>query len=234
MWASPASTRRPASLNFKLTARDGRGGINSATTQLVLAPAAGPFLVTSPNTAVTLDAGSAQTVTWSVANTNVAPVNTANVKITLSADGGKTWPYVLAASVPNSGSASVTLPALATTAGPHQDRGNQQRLLRRLECRLHDQAGRRRQRRRRGRLRRPGHRQGLDRQAHRPSRLRCPRRPDRRRPGRRARPGLCVAAPAEGDGLQLIRHPDPLRPAGRMPSSGRSLPNTTHSKDIKK
>jgi hypothetical protein len=106
----------PASLNFKLTARDGRGGINSATTQLVLAAAAGPFLVTSPNTAVTLAAGTAQTVTWSVANTNVAPVNTASVKITLSADGGKTWPYVLAASVPNSGSASVTLPSLATTA----------------------------------------------------------------------------------------------------------------------
>jgi hypothetical protein len=105
----------PASLNFKLTARDGRGGINSATTQLVLAPAAGPFLVTSPNTAVTLAAGTAQTVTWNVANTSVAPVNTANVKITLSADGGKTWPYVLAASVPNSGSASVTLPSLATT-----------------------------------------------------------------------------------------------------------------------
>lgn len=106
----------PASLNFKLTARDGRGGINSATTQLVLAPAAGPFLVTSPNTAVTLAAGTVQNVTWSVANTNVAPVNTANVKITLSADGGKTWPYVLAASVPNSGSASVTLPAVGTSA----------------------------------------------------------------------------------------------------------------------
>ena len=106
----------PASLNFKMTARDGRGGINSATTQLVLAAGAGPFLVTSPNTAVTLAAGTAQTVTWSVANTNVAPVNTASVKITLSADGGKTWPYVLAASVPNSGSAGVTLPSLATTA----------------------------------------------------------------------------------------------------------------------
>jgi hypothetical protein len=106
----------PASLNFKLTARDGRGGVNNATTQLVLAPLAGPFLVTSPNTAVTLNAGTLQTVTWNVANTNATPVNTANVKITLSVDGGKTWPYVLAASVPNSGSAGVTLPAVGTTA----------------------------------------------------------------------------------------------------------------------
>ena len=105
----------PASLTFKLTARDGRGGVNSASTTLVLAPGAGPFLVTSPNTAATLDTGAAQTVTWSVANTNAAPVNTANVKITLSTDGGATWPHLLAESVPNTGSASVTFPALAST-----------------------------------------------------------------------------------------------------------------------
>lgn len=104
----------PASLNFRLTARDGRGGVNSANTQLILASNAGPFLVTSPNTAVTLDSGK-QTVTWAVANTNVAPVNTANVKITLSTDSGLTFPTVLAASTPNTGSAVVTLPAVATT-----------------------------------------------------------------------------------------------------------------------
>ena len=104
----------PASLNFKLTARDGRGGVNSASTALVLAPAAGPFLVTSPDTAVTLDAGSVQNVTWNVANTNVAPVNTSAVTITLSTDGGKTWPHLLAEAVPNTGSAAVTLPQLAT------------------------------------------------------------------------------------------------------------------------
>jgi len=105
----------PASLNFKLTARDGRGGVNSASTTLVLAPGAGPFLVTAPNSASTLAGGVVQTVTWNVANTDVAPVATANVKITLSSDGGSSWPYVLAASVPNTGSATVTMPAIATT-----------------------------------------------------------------------------------------------------------------------
>ena len=105
----------PASLNFRLTARDGRGGVNSANTQLVLAPGAGPFLVTSPNTAVTLDGTSTQTVTWDVANTNVAPVGTANVKITLSANGGATWPYTLAASAANNGSQSVVMPNVGTT-----------------------------------------------------------------------------------------------------------------------
>lgn len=105
----------PASLNFRLTARDGRGGVNSTNTQLILAPGAGPFLVTSPNTAVTYDGTSTQTVTWSVANTNVAPVNTTNVKITLSADGGATWPYTLAANAANSGSQSVVMPNVGTT-----------------------------------------------------------------------------------------------------------------------
>jgi hypothetical protein len=106
----------PASLNFRLTARDGRGGVNSADTKLVLAPAAGPFLVTSLNAGTTLEAGSAQTVTWNVANTNVAPVGVDNVRILLSTDGGNTWPHTLVASTPNDGSASVTLPSLATTA----------------------------------------------------------------------------------------------------------------------
>jgi len=105
----------PASLNFKLTARDGKGGVNSATTSLILAPNAGPFLVTSPNTALTLNAGSTQTVTWNVANTNAAPVSTSDVKISLSVDGGLTYPHVLAASAPNSGSRVVRLPSLGST-----------------------------------------------------------------------------------------------------------------------
>jgi len=107
----------PASLHFKLTARDGRGGVNNATTTLTLAPAAGPFLVTSFNDAgVSVDSGGTQTVTWNVANTNAAPVGTENVRISLSLDGGATWPTVLAESVPNNGSASVIVPAVATTA----------------------------------------------------------------------------------------------------------------------
>ena len=105
----------PTTLHFRLTARDGRGGINSATSTLTLASAAGPFLVTSPNTAVTLAAGSTQTVTWAVAGTDVAPVSAANVKISLSLDGGLTYPTVLADSVPNTGSASVVMPSVATT-----------------------------------------------------------------------------------------------------------------------
>ena len=60
-------------LNFKLTARDGNpgaGGLGSADTRLVLAPTAGPFLVTSHGAPGAITGGSAQTVTWDVAGTN--------------------------------------------------------------------------------------------------------------------------------------------------------------------
>ena len=81
----------PLSLHFRFTARDGRGGVNAADTTLLLAPTAGPFLVTSQNGG-SVSAGSTQTVTWDVAGTNVAPVNTTDVKISLSVDGGHTYP----------------------------------------------------------------------------------------------------------------------------------------------
>lgn len=105
----------PARLNMRLTARDGRGGVNSADTVLTLAPGAGPFLVTAPNTGVTLDGAEPTTVTWNVANTNVAPVNTGNVRVLLSTDGGQTWPTELRSSTPNTGSVTLTLPNVATT-----------------------------------------------------------------------------------------------------------------------
>lgn len=95
--------------------RDGQGGVNSAATTLTLAPSAGPFLVTYPNTAVSVKSESAQTITWAVAGTDVAPVNTANVRISMSIDGGLTYPILLASSVPNNGSRAVIMPQVGTT-----------------------------------------------------------------------------------------------------------------------
>ena len=82
---------------------------------LTVAAAAGPFAVTAPNTAITTTSGSLLNVTWSVANTNVPPVNTATVNILLSVDGGYTYPYLLASGTANDGAEAVTLPAGVTT-----------------------------------------------------------------------------------------------------------------------
>jgi Metallo-peptidase family M12B Reprolysin-like/Putative Ig domain len=105
----------PLSLHMRFTVRDGRGGVNSADTTLLLASGTGPFRVTNPNAAATVKGSSTQTVMWDVAGTSGAPISTANVKISLSADGGHTYPYVLSASTPNDGTQAVTLPNIATT-----------------------------------------------------------------------------------------------------------------------
>ncbi len=105
-------------MTFRATVRDHRangGGVNSDSMQLTSTTAAGPFVVTQPNTALSWLGGSTQTVTWNVAGTSGAPVNTANVKISLSTDNGLTFPTVLAASTPNDGSESITIPDTPTT-----------------------------------------------------------------------------------------------------------------------
>ena len=105
-------------LNFRVTARDNRangGGTNEALTALTVTTSAGPFQVTAPNTAVSFATNTPITVTWNVAGTDAAPVSTAEVVISLSVDGGLTWPFDYPATA-NDGSADVTLPdGLATS-----------------------------------------------------------------------------------------------------------------------
>ena len=104
-------------MHFRLTARDGHpagGGIESSDTTISLAPGTGPFLVTSQGAGGTVDGHAPVTVTWDVAGTNLPPIGTENVKISMSADGGLTYPHVLAESTPNDGSAEVSVANVAT------------------------------------------------------------------------------------------------------------------------
>ncbi len=110
-------------LNFRLTVRDNspyQPGVKIGQTAfsdaiVTVSNSSGPFAVSAPNTAVTLSAGGTTTVTWSVNNTTAAPVSCANVKISLSTDGGQSFPTVLLASTPNDGSQLVTLPNSPST-----------------------------------------------------------------------------------------------------------------------
>jgi hypothetical protein len=111
----PTTTR---TLTFRLTVRDNRiggGGVNVAEVDIPVTAAAGPFLVTAPNTAVTWTGLASQTVTWDVAGTTAAPVSCASVDILLSTDGGLTFPTTLAAGTANDGSAAITVPNINTT-----------------------------------------------------------------------------------------------------------------------
>ncbi len=103
-------------LNFRVTARDnkvGGGGVEYDTTKIFTTDQAGPFIMTSQGSASTWTIGQNYTITWNVANTNLAPCNTQNVNIRLSLDTAKTFPIYLATSVPNTGSYTITLPSNA-------------------------------------------------------------------------------------------------------------------------
>jgi hypothetical protein len=108
-------------LNFRLTVRDDQaapsaGGVASADLSFTVSAAAGPFKVTSPNTAGSYRPGSQLRVTWDVANTTAAPVSCAAVDVWFSADGGQTFSKRLKKSAPNSGSTNVKLPAQTVPA----------------------------------------------------------------------------------------------------------------------
>ncbi|WP_160137727.1 reprolysin-like metallopeptidase [Chryseobacterium sp. c4a] len=106
-------------LNFRFTVRDNRAGgsgNNSDDAVITVNSTAGPFAVTSQNSATTYTGGSSQTVTWDVAGTTANGVNTANVDILWSTDSGNTWTILLSAT-PNDGSQAVTIPNVSTTTG---------------------------------------------------------------------------------------------------------------------
>jgi hypothetical protein len=112
-WQWEAVPNVARTLNFRMTVRDNRAGgaaNNSDDTVITVNGTAGPFVVSAPNTNVTWNVGTSQTVTWSVAGTTGNGVNAANVDILLSTDGGNTYPITLLANTPNDGSQAITVP----------------------------------------------------------------------------------------------------------------------------
>ena len=110
-WEVLASVAR--TYNFRCTARDLHNGFGRANTDAMLvtvSAAAGPFLVTVPNTAVNWQVLDKKTVTWNIANTDLAPINCDKVDILFSTDGGYTFPDTLAKGVTNNGSFEITVP----------------------------------------------------------------------------------------------------------------------------
>ena len=105
-------------MNFRLAVRDNRayngnaaGGMAFSDQVVTVSNAAGPFVVTSPNTAVLWPASSPETITWNVAKTDLDPIGEKTVRIKLSVDGGQTFPFILASGIPNTGSATLSVPA---------------------------------------------------------------------------------------------------------------------------
>jgi len=99
-------------LNFSFLVRDNYSGGGSTARDDVKVEVvdAEAFTISEPNTAVSWDAGSTQTITWTKGTSDVAPINCLNVNIKLSIDGGVTFPITIKANTPNDGTEDIVVP----------------------------------------------------------------------------------------------------------------------------
>ncbi|RZJ73321.1 reprolysin-like metallopeptidase [Flavobacterium sp.] len=113
-WETVSSVAR--TLNFTLTGRDSNPtGPQTNTDAMVVSVngTAGPFAVTYPNVAnETWTQNTSKTITWNVAGTTANGINTANVNILISTDGGQSF-STLVANTSNDGSEAITVPNIA-------------------------------------------------------------------------------------------------------------------------
>jgi len=101
------------SMEFVVTVRDNNLSVGQSARAFVDVNFAsvGPFQVTSQNTEnINWLPGETKTITWDVAGTTANGINTSNVNILLSTDGGITFNTTLASSTPNDGSHDIVVP----------------------------------------------------------------------------------------------------------------------------
>lgn len=119
VWESISTTAR--TLNWALTVRD-RNIVNAMvdgqtsydTMKITVDNTSGPFVVTSQNVSnINWTPGETVRITWDVANTNIAPINTSRVNILLSTDGGLTFPTTLISNTTNDGAQDVSVPFIS-------------------------------------------------------------------------------------------------------------------------
>lgn len=100
-------------LNFSFTARDNNAEGGQTATDVMkvnVRNAAGPFVISNPVEEQQVDLGSnSMLVEWDVAGTDIDPINTENVKISISTDNGATF-TVVSESTPNDGSETISIP----------------------------------------------------------------------------------------------------------------------------
>ncbi|HEH9439361.1 TPA: hypothetical protein SIA39_001335 [Aeromonas sobria] len=102
-------------LNFRLTVRDGQGGVASDDMKVQVVKTSSVFRITNPFYGVTLTPGASQALAWDVAGTDQAPISCSKVDISVTQDEGANW-TMLAAGQSNNGAATVTLPANLTSS----------------------------------------------------------------------------------------------------------------------
>jgi len=104
-------------LDFRLTVRDGESGQATDNVTLTVDDDAGPFMITSHNSAASVVPG-AVSIEWEVANTDNSTTNCSNVDIDLLTFASDHSTYAVTSLVtasPNNGTALVTIPDMANS-----------------------------------------------------------------------------------------------------------------------
>lgn len=107
------------SMNFVLTVRDNNITVGQSDIEFVEVNFAnvGPFQVTSQNsTEINWLPEDTETITWDIAGTTGNGINTSNVNILLSTDGGATFDTILASNTLNDGSEEIIVPDIQSSA----------------------------------------------------------------------------------------------------------------------
>jgi hypothetical protein len=101
-------------LRFRVTARDSheQGALAWSDTQIRVVDNGGPFRITSHSSPQRLSG--ITRVEWNTGGAMNPPISASHVRISLSTDGGASFPTVLAASTPNDGSEDVQIPDVST------------------------------------------------------------------------------------------------------------------------
>lgn len=114
-WETVSNVGR--SMQWALTVRDrdaSATGLNGQSSfdlmNMTVSGSAGPFVVTSQNDGALWLSGTNQMITWDVAGTTGNGINTSNVNILLSTDGGQTFDTILVADTANDGSEMIAVP----------------------------------------------------------------------------------------------------------------------------
>ncbi len=103
------------SLNFTFTVRDQKGGIADDDVKLTVIKTSSPFKITSHTVTESLSAGASTNVLWDVAGTSSSPISCSQVDISLSIDGGNSFPTTLTSATNNDGSEVVIVPSSTST-----------------------------------------------------------------------------------------------------------------------
>ncbi|WP_166423426.1 reprolysin-like metallopeptidase [Paraglaciecola sp. 20A4] len=108
-----ATTNRE--LNFRVTVKDNKGGVDTADVSLDVVDTGTEFTVNQPNASSVWQGNIAQTISWNTALTENTPINCQFVDITADLDGDNVFDSSLASNAPNDGEHVIFSPNTNTT-----------------------------------------------------------------------------------------------------------------------